>query len=143
MFASFFHYYCKIGENGQSSMMDSEVHMGSDRRFLLLATRVSLLHAQRLGIWVERCYHALSIWRDVSADERRVLGRPGTLRSGSLSTGSSIGRLFQPAEKLARCLGVPPGDHPDVCSSRSQVHVSLPTQWCHVRAATAVRSCDT
>ena len=31
----------KIDENGQSSTMDSEVHVGSDRRFLPLATRVS------------------------------------------------------------------------------------------------------
>ena len=57
----------KIDENGQSFMMDSKVHLGSDRRFLLLATRVSRLHTQRLGIWVERCYHAPSARRDVGA----------------------------------------------------------------------------
>ena len=48
----------KIDENGQSSTMDSEVHVGSDRRFLPSVTGVSLHYAQRLGIRVERCYHA-------------------------------------------------------------------------------------
>ena len=72
-----------------------------------------------------------------------VSDRPGTHRSGSLSTGSSIGRLFQPAEEACEVSRrVIDSNHPDDCSSRSSPHVTQVPK-CHMIAATAVPSYDT